>query len=63
MPAGQGSSPLFAEPSAGDRALIDAIGGDPSKQPTLYDGYKAQQAIDAAFESHETGRRVTIPDD
>jgi predicted dehydrogenase len=54
---------FFAEQPAGDRALIDAIRGDPSTQPSFYDGYKAQQAIDAAFESHETGRRITMPDD
>jgi len=54
---------FFSEQSAGDRALIDAIRGDPSSQPSFYDGYKAQQAIDAAFESYETGRRITIPDD
>ena len=54
---------FFSEQSAGDRALIDAIRGDPSVQPSFYDGYKAQQAIDAACESHETGRRITVPVD
>jgi hypothetical protein len=29
-------------------------------EPNLYDGYKIQQVIDAALESHQTGRRVTI---
>jgi predicted dehydrogenase len=54
---------MFAEQPVGDRLFIDAILGNASEWPTFCDGYKAQQVIDAAFESHEAGRRVTIPDD
>jgi predicted dehydrogenase len=54
---------VFAEQPVGDRLFIDAILGTASEWPTFYDGYKAQQVVDAAFESQETGRRITILDD
>jgi len=52
----------FAEQPVGDRLFIDVILGTVSEWPTFYDGYKAQQVIDAAFESHKTGQRIAIPE-
>jgi predicted dehydrogenase len=54
---------VFAEQPVGDRLFIDAILGAARAEPSFYDGYKAVQVVDAAFESAETGRRITIPDD
>lgn len=47
--------------SVGPRLFIDSILDDKPIEPGLYEGYKVQQVIDAALESHETGQRVTIP--
>jgi predicted dehydrogenase len=52
---------VFRKQSAGCRAFIDAIIDDKSPGPTFYDGWRAQQVIDAALESYRTGRRVTVP--
>ncbi len=43
------------------RQFIDAILDDKPIYPGLYEGYKVQQVIDAALESHRTGCRVLIP--
>lgn len=54
---------LFCKQSVGGRQFIDAIRrGDPIS-PSFFDGLKAQQAIDAAIESHLTGRWVALPSD
>src|SRR5207245_1856001 len=53
---------VFRKHSAGCRAFIDAILADKPASPTFYDGWRAQQVIDAALESDRTGRRVTVPD-
>jgi predicted dehydrogenase len=50
----------FAAHPAG-RQFVDAILEDKPIYPGLYEGYKVQQLIDAALESHQTGSRVVIP--
>jgi predicted dehydrogenase len=52
---------LFVNQSAGARHFIDAILDDKPSSPSLYDGLKVQECIDAALESHQTGRWVTLP--
>lgn len=52
-------SVLFAN-STGARLFIDAIVENLEIAPTFYDGYKAQQVIDAAIESDRMGRWVSI---
>ena len=44
----------------GPRQFVDAILDDKPIYPGLYEGYKVQQVIDAALESHETGCRIAI---
>ena len=44
----------------GPRLFVDAILDDKPIYPGLYEGYKVQQVIDAAKESHRTGCRVSI---
>jgi predicted dehydrogenase len=51
---------ISVEQSVGSRYFVDCILDDRMPEPNLYDGYKIQQVIDAALESHQTGRRVTI---
>jgi predicted dehydrogenase len=51
---------IFTENSVGTRLFIDAILGDHSVEPNFYDGFKAQQVVDAALESHEKGCAVKI---
>lgn len=46
--------------TVGQRLFIDGILDGKAVEPNLYDGYKAQQVIDAALESHRTGRRVVL---
>ena len=53
---------VFREQPVGDRLFIDAILGAAAAQPSFYDGYRAQQVVDAAIESAETGRRISLPD-
>jgi hypothetical protein len=36
---------------------------DRPASPSFYDGYKAQQVVDAALESHRTGQRIQIARD
>jgi predicted dehydrogenase len=56
------SNPLsvFYNNSVGTRLFIDAILDDLAVEPNFYDGFKAQQVIDAALESHEKGCAVNI---
>lgn len=71
--AGQGSSKeivseeqvldhvdYFKTHPVGPRLFVDAILDDKPIYPGLYEGYKVQQVIDAAMESHRTGCRVNI---
>jgi predicted dehydrogenase len=44
----------------GTRLFIDAIIADQPVSPSFYDGWKAQEAIDAAIESHRTGCWVRL---
>jgi predicted dehydrogenase len=54
------NSSIFAKNSVGTRAFIDTILEDRPVEPNFYDGYKAQQVIDAALKSHELGSVVSI---
>ena len=51
---------MFFEQAIGARLFVDCILDDQMPEPNLLDGYKTQQVIDAAIESHNTGRRVAI---
>lgn len=48
------------KPVVGPRLFVDAISNDQQIQPTFYDGYKAQQVIQAALESAKTGKSIKI---
>lgn len=52
---------IFYKQPIGDRLFIDSILQDKPIQPSLYDGFKAQEVIDAALKSNETGQWVTLP--
>jgi predicted dehydrogenase len=52
---------IFTQQSVGCRLFVEAVAEKRQVSPNFYDGYKAQQVIDAALESHRTGRRVEIP--
>jgi predicted dehydrogenase len=52
---------VFTTNSAGARRFIDVILHDEPATPNFYDGYKAQQVIDAALASHASGCAVAIP--
>ena len=51
---------VFQKQPVGDRLFIDAILENRSVTPSLYDGYKAQQVIDAAIESHQSGTWISL---
>jgi predicted dehydrogenase len=51
---------LFKRQSVANRMFIDAILDNRPIDSTFYDGWKAQQVIDAAIASHEQGRWITI---
>jgi len=51
---------IFNKNSVGTRAFIDAILEDRPIEPNFYDGFKAQQVIDAALASNERGCAVSI---
>jgi predicted dehydrogenase len=53
---------VFSKQPAGARQFVDAILQDKPVSPNFYDGYKAQQVIEAALESNRTGRAVVIKD-
>ena len=44
----------------GDRMFIDAVLAGKQVTPSLYDGWKAQQVVDAALQSHERGCWVNV---
>jgi predicted dehydrogenase len=50
----------FTRQPIGDRLFIDAILEDRPAVPSFHDGLKAQQVIDAALRSHETGEWVSL---
>ena len=48
--------------SVGDRAFVDATLADRPAAPSFYDGWRAQQVLDAALESSRGGGWVTVAD-
>jgi predicted dehydrogenase len=52
----------FKENPVGARLFVDGILDDKSLSPSLKEGYKVQQVIDAVIRSHETGCRIMIAD-
>ena len=53
-------SGVFLKQSVADRLFIDAILEGRQVSPSFYDGWKAQEVIDAAIESHEKGAWVSL---
>jgi predicted dehydrogenase len=51
---------IFTKNPVGTRQFIEAILEDHPVEPNFYDGFKAQQVVDAALMSHEEGRTVSI---
>jgi predicted dehydrogenase len=51
----------FHDQSIGPRLFVDAIVANRPVSPSFYDGLKAQEVIDAAFESHQSGCWVSLP--
>jgi predicted dehydrogenase len=51
----------FGTESIGTRLFIDAIRDDRPLAPSFYDGWKTQEVLEAAVESHRTGRWITLP--
>jgi len=51
---------LFVKQPVGARLFIDGILADRAVSPSFYDGYKAAAVVDAALESQETGRWVSL---
>jgi predicted dehydrogenase len=51
---------VFTTQSVGDRLFIDSILENRTVTPSFYDGLKAQEVIDAALQSHETGRWMSV---
>lgn len=51
---------VFTSQSAGPRRFADAILQGQPASPDFYDGYKAQQVIEAALESQRSGRKITV---
>jgi predicted dehydrogenase len=59
----EGRKNLFGfedKPNLNPLLFVDAILNDHPLQPSFYDGYKAQQVIQAALESNETGQAINI---
>jgi predicted dehydrogenase len=52
--------PMFSQQSVGCRLFIDAILEQRSLVPSFYEGWKAQQGIDAALASHETEQWIAV---
>lgn len=52
----------FSRQAVGPRLFIDSIVQDKEVAPNFYDGYRVQQVIDAALESHRSGCWVTVPE-
>ena len=51
---------IFTHQRIGCSQFVDAILENRPVAPNFYDGWKAQQAIDAVLASHESGAWVTI---
>ena len=51
---------VFTKQSVGCRAFIDSILENHPSTPTFYDGYKAQQVMEAAMGSHRSAKWVSI---
>jgi predicted dehydrogenase len=51
---------LFVKQAIGSRQFIDAILEDKPVSPNFYDGFKAQEVVDAAIESHRSGCWVSL---
>jgi predicted dehydrogenase len=60
LPFGDLFSDIFTKQPVGDRAFIDAILQGQRVTPSLYDGFKVQQVMDAAIASHESGTWVSL---
>jgi len=52
---------LFLTQPIGGRLFVDSILEDRPVSPSFFDGLKAQEVIDAALESHQSGRWVALP--
>jgi len=48
------------KPVVGPRVFVDAILNDQQPEPNFYDGYKAQQVIQAALDSAKTGKAINV---
>ena len=55
-------SEVFTKQSMGCRAFIDAILENQLVTPNFYDGYKAQQVIEAAMDSHRLAKWISVED-
>lgn len=51
---------VFLKAPAGPRLFIDAIAEGRPAEPSFYDGLRAQEVVDAALESHRSGRAVAL---
>ena len=51
---------IFSEQPVGPRLFIDSILADRPVTPGFYEGMKAQEVIEAAFESDRSGRWVDV---
>jgi predicted dehydrogenase len=51
---------VFAVQLAGARLFVDAILRDYMPTPNFHDGLKVQRLLDAALQSHATGKRVSL---
>lgn len=51
---------LYSQQPVGVRLFVDAIHERRAVSPSFYDGWKAQQVVDAALKSHETGCWVSV---
>jgi predicted dehydrogenase len=51
---------LFIKQAVGSRLFIDGIVEDRPVSPNFYDGFKVQEVVDAALESHRTGCWVSL---
>lgn len=53
-------APLFTQHSVGGRLFVDAILAKRPLTPSFYEGWKAQQVIDAVLRSGESGQWVSV---
>jgi predicted dehydrogenase len=51
---------MFARQSIGSRLFVEAVLGNKAVTPSFYEGWKAQQVIDAAVASHESNQWVSV---